>query len=56
MGWNYVFGWLIVLPLEITAAGTTASYWPNNVPLGAWVTIFYVRGFTLEILLLTIHL
>ena len=43
MGWNYVFGWFIVLPLEITAAGITVSYWPNNVPLGAWITIFYVR-------------
>jgi amino acid transporter len=43
MGWNYVFGWIVVLPLEITAAGITVSYWPNNVPLGVWITIFYVR-------------
>lgn len=46
MGWNYVFGWVVVLPLEITAAGITVSYWPNNVPLGAWITIFYVGSST----------
>ncbi|KIM23647.1 hypothetical protein M408DRAFT_252628 [Serendipita vermifera MAFF 305830] len=42
MGWNYVLQWAVVLPLEITAAGITVSYWPNNVPLGAWITIFFL--------------
>ena len=42
MGWNYLLQWAVVLPLEITAAGITVSYWPNNVPLGAWITIFLV--------------
>jgi amino acid transporter len=40
MGWNYVLQWAVVLPLEITAAGITVGYWENNVPLGAWITIF----------------
>jgi len=42
MGWNYVLQWAVTLPLEITAAGITVSYWPNNVPLGVWITVFLV--------------
>ena len=42
MGWNYVFSWVVTLPLEITVSVTTVNYWPNNVPISAWVTIFYV--------------
>ncbi|KIN00623.1 hypothetical protein OIDMADRAFT_42478 [Oidiodendron maius Zn] len=43
MGWNYVVGWLITLPLELVASSITLQYWGN--PLGnhaAWVTIFLV--------------
>ncbi|KAJ2933240.1 hypothetical protein H1R20_g3809, partial [Candolleomyces eurysporus] len=43
MGWNYVFQWAIVLPLEITVAGTTVQYWGTDImPLAAWITIFWV--------------
>ncbi|KAL1742743.1 amino acid permease/ SLC12A domain-containing protein [Schizophyllum fasciatum] len=42
MGWNYVFSWVVTLPLEITVAVQTVNYWPNNVPVAAWVTIFFV--------------
>lgn len=44
MGWNYVLQWAVVLPLEITAAGITVSYWNGaaKVPLGAWITIFFI--------------
>ena len=42
MGWNYVFQWAVVLPLEITVAVTTVNYWNNDVPLAAWITIFYI--------------
>ncbi|KAL1413313.1 Amino acid permease [Vanrija albida] len=42
MGWNYTFQWLTILPLELTVAGMTVQYWTNAVPLGAWITIFYV--------------
>ncbi|KAK6902597.1 hypothetical protein I203_107855 [Kwoniella mangroviensis CBS 8507] len=39
MGWNYVLQWAVVLPLEITVAGSTVQYW---VPLAAWITIFMI--------------
>lgn len=43
MGWNYWLQWAVTLPLEITVAGTTVQYWDaaKNVPLGAWITIFW---------------
>jgi yeast amino acid transporter len=42
MGWNYLFQWVIVLPLEITVAGTTVGYWTDKVNLGVWITVFWV--------------
>jgi amino acid transporter len=42
MGWNYVLQWAVVLPLEITVAGTTVQYWDTPVPLAAWITIFMI--------------
>ncbi|KAF2267499.1 amino-acid permease inda1 [Lojkania enalia] len=44
MGWNYVFQWAIVLPLELTVAGVTVGYWPKgaDVSVGVWITVFYV--------------
>ncbi|KAF9033739.1 APC amino acid permease [Hymenopellis radicata] len=43
MGWNYVFQWAVVLPLEITVAVTTVQYWTNDdVPVAVWVTIFWL--------------
>jgi amino acid transporter len=42
MGWNYVLQWAVVLPLEITVAGTTVQYWTDKVPLGVWITIFFL--------------
>jgi amino acid transporter len=42
MGWNYVLQWAVVLPLEITVAGTTVQYWTDKVHLGIWITIFMV--------------
>lgn len=43
MGWNCVFQWGVVLPLEITVAGTTVQYWGKHImPLAGWITIFYV--------------
>ncbi|KAG5637064.1 hypothetical protein H0H81_005945 [Sphagnurus paluster] len=41
MGWNYVFQWAVVLPLEITVAGTTVQYWKADVPIAAWITVFW---------------
>ena len=42
MGWNYVLQWAVVLPLEITVAGSTVQYWSTPVPLSAWITIFFI--------------
>ncbi|TRM60925.1 amino acid permease/ SLC12A domain-containing protein [Schizophyllum amplum] len=50
MGWNYVFSWVVTLPLEITVAVTTVNYWPNSVPVAGWITIFWVVIILLSIL------
>ena len=42
MGWNYVFQWAIVLPLEINVAGLTINYWDPGVNIAVWVTVFLV--------------
>ena len=42
MGWNYVFQWAIVLPLELTVAAMTVEYWQAGVNIGVWITIFWV--------------
>lgn len=44
LGWNYVLQWAVVLPLEITVAGTTVMYWDfaQKVHLGVWITIFFI--------------
>ncbi|KAF4125917.1 hypothetical protein GMORB2_1163 [Geosmithia morbida] len=42
MGWNYVFQWAITLPLELTVCAITIDYWPNDVPIAVWITIFLI--------------
>ena len=42
MGWNYVFQWAIVLPLELTVAGLTVEYWNSGVSVGVWITVFFL--------------
>ncbi|WVR04932.1 hypothetical protein IAU60_001944 [Kwoniella sp. DSM 27419] len=44
LGWNYVLQWAVVLPLEITVAGSTVQYWDAaaKVDLGVWITIFFI--------------
>ncbi|KAF8647298.1 hypothetical protein AX16_006816 [Volvariella volvacea WC 439] len=49
MGWNYVFQWAVVLPLEITVASRTVQYWSTPVPLAAWITIFWAIIFIVSI-------
>ncbi|KAG5748242.1 hypothetical protein H9Q72_008791 [Fusarium xylarioides] len=43
MGWNYAISWLVTLPLEITAASMTISFWPGSRETNnaAWVAIFW---------------
>lgn len=43
MGWNYVFQWAIVLPLELTVAVTTVQYWGEDLmPIAGWITVFWI--------------
>ncbi|KAM0550249.1 hypothetical protein ACHAPJ_009098 [Fusarium lateritium] len=42
MGWNYVFQWVVVLPLELTVASITIQYWNDTVSPGVWITLFLV--------------
>ncbi|KAF2749971.1 amino-acid permease inda1 [Sporormia fimetaria CBS 119925] len=43
MGWNYVFQWAIVMPLELVVAGLTVQYWEGarDINIGGLITIFY---------------
>lgn len=48
LGWNYVFLWLVSLPLELTSASLVLDYWSTdnngatNVNKAAWVALFWV--------------
>lgn len=42
MGWNYVFQWAAVLPLELVVAGMTFDFWEIDVNIAVWITIFMV--------------
>src|SRR6266536_1744849 len=42
MGWNYVFQWASVLPLELTVASLTVDYWKVDVSVAVWITVFLV--------------
>jgi amino acid transporter len=44
MGWNYVFQWAIVLPLELLVAGLTVQYWEGakDTNVAVFITVFWV--------------
>jgi amino acid transporter len=42
MGWNYALNWLIVMPLELTAAGIVINFWTNSINIAVWITIFLI--------------
>ncbi|KAK2015770.1 amino acid permease [Colletotrichum eremochloae] len=42
MGWNYVFQWVIVLPLELTVCSFTIQYWNKDISVAVWITVFWV--------------
>ncbi|CAF0859268.1 unnamed protein product [Adineta steineri] len=42
MGWNYAINWLIVMPLELTAAGLVINYWITSINIAVWITIFLI--------------
>ncbi|OHE94949.1 amino acid permease [Colletotrichum orchidophilum] len=42
MGWNYVFQWAIVLPLELTVSGLVVAYWNDSISVAVWISLFLV--------------
>ena len=42
MGWNYVFQWAIVLPLELVVAALTMEFWEPNISTPGSITVFLV--------------
>lgn len=42
MGWLYWYSFGIIVAYEITASALVISYWPNNIPVGALITIMQV--------------
>ncbi|KAF4591535.1 Amino-acid permease inda1 [Ophiocordyceps camponoti-floridani] len=40
MGWNYVFQWAVVLPLELTVCGITIQYWNAEISVAVWISVF----------------
>ncbi|KAK2736772.1 hypothetical protein FQN57_000544 [Myotisia sp. PD_48] len=42
LGWNYWYQFAIGVPIEISASVLILGYWPNPVPTGVWITIFFV--------------
>ncbi|CAH0020475.1 unnamed protein product, partial [Clonostachys rhizophaga] len=42
MGWNYVFQWAIVVPLELTVCAITIGYWDSETSIGVWIAVFLV--------------
>lgn len=42
LGWLYWYSFGIIVAYEITAAALVINYWPNNIPIGALVTIMLV--------------
>ncbi|KAL2814258.1 amino acid permease/ SLC12A domain-containing protein [Aspergillus granulosus] len=49
MGWNYVFQWAIIVPLELTVAGLTINYWQVDVSVAVWITVFLVAIIVINI-------
>ncbi|KAI9053112.1 hypothetical protein LZ554_003381 [Drepanopeziza brunnea f. sp. 'monogermtubi'] len=51
MGWNYALNWLVTLPLELTAASITVSYWPGakDINPAAFVVIFWIVVVTINL-------
>lgn len=44
MGWNYVFQWAAVLPLELTVCAITIGYWDREekISTAVWIAVFLV--------------
>ena len=50
MGWLYFYSLGILVPYEITAAGLVIDYWPSQINIAVWITVFIVVIVGLNIL------
>ncbi|GAA5969023.1 hypothetical protein JCM3765_005268 [Sporobolomyces pararoseus] len=51
LGWNYLMKYLVVTPNNITAgASDVVQYWTDKVPVAAWITIYIVGCFLVNLL------
>ncbi|AET37345.1 lysine permease Ecym_1088 [Eremothecium cymbalariae DBVPG len=41
-GYMYWFNWAITFAVELSVVGQIINYWTSVVPLGAWITIFWI--------------
>ncbi|POR33743.1 Amino-acid permease inda1, partial [Tolypocladium paradoxum] len=42
VGWNYLFLWSVVLPLELTVCSLVIQYWDAETSVAIWITVFLV--------------
>ncbi|KAI5298611.1 hypothetical protein KEM55_003189 [Ascosphaera atra] len=42
MGWNYYYTIAIGVPMEVSAGALIIGFWPNDVPVGVWITLLFV--------------
>ncbi|KAI1767297.1 amino acid permease/ SLC12A domain-containing protein [Hypoxylon sp. FL1150] len=42
LGWMYWYTWGVSVAYEITTAAVVINYWPNTIPVAAWITIMLV--------------
>lgn len=49
MGWNYLFLWSVVLPLELTVCSLVIQYWNDSVSVAVWITIFLLAIIAINI-------
>ncbi|KAI1393982.1 amino acid permease/ SLC12A domain-containing protein [Hypoxylon trugodes] len=50
LGWMYFYTWGISVAYEVTAAAVVIDYWPNTVPVAAWITIMLFVIISLNLL------
>jgi yeast amino acid transporter len=39
LGWLYFYSFALIIPYEVTVSTLLIDYWPNNVPIAAWITV-----------------
>ncbi|KAG9254776.1 amino acid permease [Emericellopsis atlantica] len=42
LGWNYWYQFAIGVPIEVSVCCVIVDYWPNDIPKGALITIFFL--------------